>query len=138
MSFADIQSGCVIRFPYLWSREAMRGESEGRKQRPTAVGFRLPRARGEDLLVLFPITSQPPGPERFSVEIPDMEKRRAGLDATLRLWIVLDDYNTDIIGQSFYLEPGPPLGRFSRAFFLPVMQEFVRRRTTAQGVDRRR
>jgi hypothetical protein len=138
VSFADIQSGSVIRFPYLWSREAERGETEGRKQRPTAVGFRLQRPKGEDLLVLFPITSQPPGAERFAIEIPDMEKRRAGLDTALRLWIVLDDYNSDIIGQSFYLEPEPPLGRFSRAFFLPVMQEFVRRRAKARGVNRRR
>jgi hypothetical protein len=51
------------------------------------------------------------------VKIPEMEKRRGGLDPTLRLWIILDEYNQDIIGQSFYLEPGPPLGRFSKAFF---------------------
>ena len=137
MSFADIQSGSVIRFPYLWSREAMRGETEERKLRPTAVGFRLSRPGGDDLLVLFPITSQPPAPGRFAVEIPDTEKRRSGLDATLRLWIVLDDYNTDLIGRSFYLEPEPPMGRLSRAFFLPTMQDFVRRREQANGVDRR-
>lgn len=136
MSYEDIQSGSVIRFAYLWSREAARGETEGRKPRPTAVGFRLRRPKGQDLLVLFPITSQPPASERFAVEIPEMEKRRAGLDVALRLWIVLDDYNTDIIGQSFYLEPEPPLGRFSRAFFAPLMQEFVRRRSQARGVNR--
>lgn len=138
MSYEDIQSGSVIRFPYLWSREAARGETEGRKQRPTAVGFRLRRPKGQDQLVLFPITSQPPMPERFAVEIPDIEKRRAGLDVALRLWIVLDDYNTDIVAQSFYLEPEPPLGRFSKAFFSPLMHEFVRRRSQARGVNRQR
>lgn len=138
MSYEDIQTGCVIRFPYLWSREAERGEVEGRKPRPTAVGFRLRRPEGHDLLVLFPITSQPPRPERFAVEIPEMEKRRAGLDTTLRLWIVLDDYNTDLIALSFYLEPEPPLGRFSKAFFSPLMHEFVRRRSQTRGVDRQR
>ena len=67
-----------------------------------------------------------------------MEKRRAGLDATLRLWIILDEYNQDILGRSFYLEPEPPLGRFSKAFFLPLMKEFIARRAGTRGVNRRR
>lgn len=136
MSFEDIQSGCVIRFPYLWSRQAAKGETEGRKQRPTAVGFRLARSNGEDLLVLFPITSKSPQRERFAVEIPETEKHRAGLDGALRLWIIMDDYNTDVIGRSFYLEPEPPLGHFTKAFFLPVMREFIRRKSEADGVER--
>ena len=38
---------------------------------------------------------------RFAAEIPDTEKRRAGLDGDIRLWIVLDEYNQDVIGRSF-------------------------------------
>ncbi len=136
MSFDDIQSGCVIRYPYLWSWQARGGETEGRKDRPTAVGVRIARPKGHDLLVLFPITSQPPQKGSFAVEIPEIEKRRAGLDSELRLWIVFDDYNTDIVGLSYHLEPLPPLGRFSKAFFLPLMREFVKRRSEAQGVER--
>lgn len=138
MSLDAPQTGCVIRYPYLWVREAERGETEGRKPRPVAVGVRIARPKGQDILVLFPITSQPPSPGRFAVEIPEMEKRRAGLDATLRLWIILDEYNQDSVGQSFYLEPEPPLGRFSKAFFLPVMKEFIARRSKSRGVNRRR
>jgi hypothetical protein len=138
VSLDELRTGCVIRFPYLWVREAERGETEGRKPRPVAVGVRLARPRGEDVLVLFPITSQPPSPDRFAVEIPEMEKRRAGLDAMLQLWIILDEYNQDILGRSFYLEPEPPLGRFSKAFFLPLMKEFIARRAGARGVNRRR
>ncbi len=138
MSFDDFRTGCVIRFPFLWVREAERGETEGRKPRPVAVGVRLARSKGEDVLVLFPITSQPPSPDRFAAEIPEMEKRRAGLDATLRLWIILDEYNQDTIGRSFYLEPERPLGRFSKAFFLPLIKEFITRRASTRGVNRRR
>jgi hypothetical protein len=138
VSLDEFRTGCVIRFPYLWVREAERGETEGRKPRPVAVGARIARPKGEDVLVLFPITSQPPFADRFAVEIPEMEKRRAGLDATLRLWIILDEYNQDTIGQSFYLEPEPPLGRFSKAFFLPLMKEFIARRADSRGVNRRR
>jgi hypothetical protein len=66
-----------------------------------------------------------------------MEKRRAGLNSTLQLWIILDEYNQDTIGQPFYLEPQPPLGRFSKAFFLPLMREFIARRANTRGVNRR-
>jgi hypothetical protein len=85
VSLDELRSGCVIRFPYLWFREAGRGETEGRKPRPVAVGVRIARPKSNDLLVLFPITSQPPSSDRFATEIPEMEKRRAGLDAGLRL-----------------------------------------------------
>ena len=138
MSLDELRTGCVIRFPYLWVREAARGETEGRKPRPVAVGVRIARRDGDDLLVLFPITSQQPSRDRFAAEIPEIEKRRAGLDATLRLWIILDEYNQDTTGQSFYLEPEPPLGRFSKAFFLPLMKEFIARRASTRGVNRRR
>ncbi|MDR3437345.1 hypothetical protein [Telmatospirillum sp.] len=135
MSFDDIQTACVIRYPYLWAREAHRGETEGRKERPVAVGVRVLRPDG-DLLLLFPITTKEPEAGRFASEIPLIEKRRAGLDADLRLWIILDEYNTDVVGQSFYLEPEPPIGRFSKAFFLPLVRAFIARRKTLTGVSR--
>lgn len=138
MSFEEIRTACVISYPYLWVREARRGEIEGRKQRPAAVGIRITVPIGEDLLILFPITTQPPQPDRFAVEIPEMERRRAGLDSTARLWLILDEYNEDVIGRSFYLEDEPPLGRFSKAFFLPLMREFIRRRSQARGINRHR
>lgn len=137
MSLDQLRTACVIRYPYLWVREAERGETEGRKPRPVAVGVRIARPQGDDLLVLFPITSQPPSHDRFAVEIPEMEKRRAGLDTTRRIWIVLDEYNQDSVGQSFYLEPEPPLGYFSKAFFLPLMKQFIARRAGVRGVNRR-
>lgn len=137
MSFEDIQTASVIRYPYLWVREADQGETEGRKARPVAVGVRLQRIEG-DLLLLFPITTKQPEGGRFAAEIPATEKRRAGLDAYLRLWIILDEYNTDTIGQSFYLEPEPPIGRFSKAFFLPLVREFVARRKSLKGIGRAR
>jgi len=135
--FDNLRSACVLRYPYLWARQADRGETEGRKPRPVAVGVRIDHPRGEDLLVLFPITSQEPHRSRFAVEIPDSEKRRGGLDSGLRLWIMLDEYNVDVIGKSFYLEPELPLGRFSRAFFLPLLRSFIARRAEARRVNRR-
>jgi hypothetical protein len=138
VSFEELRTGAVIRYPYLWAREAGEGETEGRKYRPIAVGVRIKKPKGEDVLVLFPITSLEPARGRFAAEIPDTEKRRAGLDGSIRLWIVLDEYNQDVIGRSFYLESEPPLGYFSKAFFLPLLQEFIRRRSRVRGVHRNR
>jgi hypothetical protein len=136
LSFEDIRTGAVIRYPYLWVREAARGETEGRKFRPCAVGVRLARPGGVDLILLFPITTKSPERGSFAVEIPETEKRRAGLDRDIRLWIVLDEFNEDIVGGSFFLEPQPPLGHFSKAFFLPVLREFIARRSRSRGVSR--
>ncbi|CDX24450.1 conserved hypothetical protein [Mesorhizobium sp. ORS 3324] len=135
MSYAQIQTATVIRYPYLWARQANAGETEGRKQRPVAVGVHLPRPNG-DLILFFPITTRQPESGRFSVEIPAIEKRRAGLDRDLPLWIILDEFNTDIVGRSFYLEPDPPIGRFSKAFFLPLLREFIVRRKSFTEVSR--
>jgi hypothetical protein len=79
MSFEDIQAGSVIRYPYLWEREASRGETEGRKDRPTVVVLRLTEGRS-DRLILLPVTTKPPTPGRVAVELPESERRRAGLD----------------------------------------------------------
>jgi hypothetical protein len=135
MSYDDIRTATVIRYPYLWAWQARAGETEGRKERPVAVGVRIARVDG-DLVLFFPITSKEPESSRFSAEIPAIEKRRAGLDTDRRLWIILDEFNSDIVGKSFYLEPEPPIGRFSRAFFLPLLREFIARRKALTEVSR--
>ena len=84
MSFDQLQTGTVLRYTYLWARQATAGETEGRKDRPVAVGVRLARKSG-DLILFFPITSKEPEASRFAAEIPPIEKRRAGLDVDMRL-----------------------------------------------------
>jgi hypothetical protein len=136
MGFEELQTGVVVSYPFLWAREAAAGETEGRKRRPVAVALRLARPGG-DAVVLLPITMQSPAKGRKAVEIPETEKQRAGLDISLRCWIMLDEFNTDVIGKSYYLEPVPPLGVFSRAFFAPVARMFVTHIKAARKIDRR-
>jgi hypothetical protein len=136
MSGNGIIAGVVIRYPYLWARQAHDGESEGRKSRPTAVGFRLVRAGG-DLLLLFPITTSQPSADRRFIEIPETEKHRAGLDIDRRQWIILDETNVDADDQSFYLEPDSIIGHFSRAFFAPLMRQVAARISGIEKVSRR-
>ena len=135
MSFDAFLTAAVIRYPFLWSRQAESGETEGRKPRPVAVGFRAKRATG-DVLWLFPITSQPPDSSRLAASIPATEKKRGGLDLDTPLWIILDELNEDVIGESVYLEPEAVIGRFSRAFFIPLMKRVFEARERMRVVNR--
>lgn len=88
-------------------------------------------------MLLFPITTKHPGSDRLAIEIPEIEKKRGGLSSTRHLWIILDEFNQDIIGLSFYLEPEPPIGAFSKAFFSGVLEAFRARLVQARSVNRR-
>lgn len=136
MTFEDLVSGTVFPYPYLWGHQAARGETEGRKERPVVVGIRLRPEYGQDRVLLLPITSKEPEAGRYAVEIPEGEKRRAGLAPGSRLWIILDDVNTDRLGKSYYIASARPMGRFSRAWFVPLMRKFVENRRAMHITDR--
>ena len=135
--------GDVLLYPYLWSRQHGDGETEGRKDRPTAVALRIARSASgasaasaagstsegegratpqahtasQTLLVLLAISSQPPQADQHAIEVPQTELRRSGLDPSRRAWVYVSEYNTDVLEASFYLDPGAePIGRLSRAF----------------------
>jgi hypothetical protein len=129
----------VWRYPFLWSREAARGETEGRKLRPVALTLVTRTAAGETEVVMVPITSQPPGADRFAIEVPDIEKRRAGLDPRLRLWVVTDEANTDLPERSFHFEPDGRVGAFSLQFTKAVQARMIEalRARRLKRVDRR-
>jgi len=115
----------------------VKAKQRAENERPVAVGVRIEHADG-DLVLFFPITTKQPERGRFAFEIPTIEKRRAGLDADRQLWLIMDEFNSDRIGHSFYIEPEPPIGRFSKAFFLPILREFIARRKSFSEVSRRR
>lgn len=101
------------------------------------AAVRVPRANKNDLLILFPITTKQPSPGQFAVEVPEIEKHRAGLDPLLRQWIILDECNEDEVPGSYYIEPVPPIGAFSKIFFLPLMLDFIKRRERVRVTARR-
>lgn len=111
--------GDVWRYSFLWRREADQGETEGRKTRPVAVALLIRNASGDAEVLLVPLTTVPQsGP--FAMEVPEIEKKRAGLDLHTSVWIVVDEANWDTPSQSFYLEPGNRIGSFSSPFVKSV------------------
>lgn len=118
--------GQVIDYPYLWAWQHERGETEGRKVRPTCVVVAV-RGSNDGLthLALLAITTQPPQADRIALEVSDIECRRAGLGNLKRCWIVVDEYNYDVAERSWYIEPDEKsLGRFSKAFMMKVATAF--------------
>lgn len=108
--------GDVWRYPFLWSREASRGETEGRKAPPVAMALVTRNSAGDLEVLMVPITSQPPRDNPFAIAVPDTERRRAGLDAHVPLWIIVDEANIDLPEHSYYFEPGAKIGAFSARF----------------------
>jgi hypothetical protein len=138
MAFESLITGAVFRYPYLWKHQAEKGETEGRKDRPVAVALRIGRVDGLEAIVVIPITSKMPGPERNAAEIPEIEKRRVGLNPEMRLWIMLDEANIDALGKSYHLQDQTPIGQFSKPYFLPIVREFARHFRSVMKVDRSR
>ncbi len=112
----EIRLGDVWRFPYLWKREERAGDTEGRKDRPVVLVLLIENSKGQQEAMLVPVTSQPQTGNPFAVEVPDIEKKRAGLDLRMDLWVVTDEHNIDTPRQSYYFEPSGRMGAFSPAF----------------------
>jgi hypothetical protein len=121
MAFDEVQTGCVIEYQYLWRREALAGQIEGLKRRPTAVAFRM-ECKQSDIVYLMPITTKEPDANTLAIEVPQIEKKRSGLDLDFRQWIILSEMNADLIPGSFVLEPNAKIGMFSKAFFQSVLR----------------
>ncbi len=129
-------AGTVLRYSYLWRREAEQGRDEGVKDRPVAL--LLSRGPEEGSCIVLPITHSAPDDPQNAVELPDAERARLGLDAE-RCWIVLTELNV-------FAWPGPDLrpipgrepativyGTLSRTLFRKVLDR-VQALVRARGV----
>ena len=93
--------GSVIRYAFLWRREAALEQKEGEKDRPCAIVVAAKIEKGTHTVIVLPVTHTPPRDANLAVEIPAKTKKRLGLDAA-RSWIVLTDANR-------FLWPSPDL-----------------------------
>lgn len=119
------RQGDVWSYEYLWRREHEAGAEHGRKSRPTALVATVVDHDERTNLFILPITSKAPGKDRLALEVPQMERARAGLDSEMRLWVILDEYNHDVLETSFYLDPNGRLGAFSPVFNQKALSTFI-------------
>ena len=123
-SVAKPRSGDIWDYPYLWQWQHEGLETEGRKSRPAAFVTVMPGQGGSTNLFILPINSSPPQ-DRIAIEVPQIERRRAGLD-DIPLWVVIDEYNHDLLERSYYFDPNARIGAFSGAFHRRVLESFVK------------
>ncbi|MFN0114384.1 MAG: hypothetical protein ACKVPY_06885 [Paracoccaceae bacterium] len=118
-------AGDVWRYPYLWKWQQLGGETEGRKDRPVAVVITLRDANAASHVILLALTTQPPGKDRLCISVPRAEKRLAGLDSDRPVWLMLDEYNHDILEISPRFDPSARIGRFSDRFVQHLAARFA-------------
>jgi len=95
------QLGLVIRYSYLWTREAQAGREEGVKHRPCAIVLAIGIAQERTRVIVLPITHTAPQSPDEGVELPPAVKARLGLDQE-RSWIIVSEGND-------FTWPGPDL-----------------------------
>src|ERR1700704_473426 len=88
------EPGLVISYAYLWHHEHEAGREEGRKDRPSVIVLAVERPVNDTtVVVVLPITHNPPADPASAVEIPAAVKRHLGLDDE-RSWIVVAEGNS--------------------------------------------
>ncbi|WP_202620523.1 hypothetical protein [Methylocystis heyeri] len=76
-------------------------------------------------LALLAITRTTPRADQLAVEVPALEIRRIGLSEFKQAWIIVSEYNYDILERSFSLEPpASPLPKLSHRFLKTVLKAF--------------
>jgi hypothetical protein len=134
--------GLVIRYSYLWRREYLQGQEEGRKDRPCAIVAAIRNEAGSSRVLVLPVTHAQPV-EGTAIEIPRHVKAELGLDDQPS-WIVVSEYNE-------FIWPGPDLrplagqdegsvvyGMLPRALFERVRRELLNLVRLGRGAPVRR
>jgi len=117
-------NGSIIRYPYLWTWQRDKGETEGRKARPVCLVLAIPKGNQTNLILLA-ISGTPPRSDQTALEIPQLECRRAGIREWKDAWITVSEFNHDIAEQSFYYDPNAEiLGSLSKGFLAKIAAAF--------------
>jgi hypothetical protein len=109
--------GLVIRYDYLWAREAAAGRDQG-KERPACLVAAMDSVATPRFVVILPITHTLPDKDTVGVEIPAKVRRAIGLDDAPS-WVIVSEHNVDEWPNAGLAPvPGRP-GVFSYGFIPP-------------------
>ena len=93
MALPDPKPGLVVRYDYLWSRQAAAGGDQG-KDRPACLVAASDSLTKPRYVVLLPITHSPPDAGAVGIEIPAKVKQAIGLDDAPS-WVIVSEHNID-------------------------------------------
>jgi hypothetical protein len=122
--------GLVIRYSYLWKREAEAGQIEGQRHRPCAIVVAVVQEEGEWVVTVAPVTRERPKNPDQAIALSAATRRRLGLGHQPN-WIMATEVN------SFYW-PGPDLrptskGQYAYGELPAVVFEALKQRILAAG-----
>jgi hypothetical protein len=113
----DPKPGLVIRYDYLWSREAAAGHDQGQERPACLVAATYPTTSPR-FVVILPITHTRPDGDMVGVEIPARVREALGLDDASS-WVIVSAHNVDQWPNGGLAPlPGRP-GVFSYGFIPP-------------------
>jgi hypothetical protein len=111
------EPGLVIGYSYLWKREALAGQQEGRKDRPCAIILTKVVEPGGDIRVtVAPISHSPPANSSLAIELSQAVAAHLGLDSQ-HSWVHFE------VNQFWW--PGPDLRPISRNEIDPFAYGFL-------------
>ena len=132
MALPDPTPGLIVRYDYLWSREAAAGQDYG-KERPACLVAASDPAALPRFVVLLPVTHSRPRDDAEGVEIPPKVRAHLGLDDE-PCWVIVSEYNVDN-WPTAGLAPLPGTGAFAYGFLPPAL--FTRIRAAFVGLAER-
>lgn len=126
MPLPEPRPGLLIRYDYLWSREAAAGRELGKERPACLVAVTDPMALPR-FVVILPITHARPDDDTVGVEIPAKVREALGLgDAPS--WAIVSEHNVDEWPNGGLAPlPGRP-GVFSYGFIPPGLFAQVKAR----------
>src|SRR6185437_6754889 len=93
MALPEPKAGLVIRYDYLWTREAATGRQQS-KDRPACLVAASDSAVTPRFVVILPITHSAPTSDTVAIEIPAKVAQALSLDEA-QSWVVVSDHNVD-------------------------------------------
>ena len=117
MALPDPKPGLVVRYDYLWSREAAAGRNQG-KDRPARLVAATDGVIKPRYVVLLPITHSFPDAGTAGIAIPAKLRQALGLDDA-PCWVIVSEHNIDEWPNGG-LSPAPgKSGAFAYGFIPP-------------------
>ena len=118
------EPGLVLSYGYLWKWQDEMGDDTGEKNRPCVIVLSTENNDGDTVVMVVPVTSRQPRPDRGSVEIPAKVQAHLGLDGE-RCWVIIDEVNKFIWpGPDLSQLPGRP-GKFHYGFIPPKLYKKI-------------
>jgi hypothetical protein len=94
MVLPELSLGLVVRYEYLWHRQAETGRQTAEKERPACIVFTFDDPELGQSVILLPISHSPPIGEQIGIEIPVKVQKHLGLDGN-KSWVFVSECNID-------------------------------------------